>query len=96
MITRADSDAELAANLVDIEAVQHAAISTTGFYKRILAVPSTTGISVSNYRGGGSGPDAGWRDPGYLICQHATENGVAYCRITDHGDSGRTTEWGEL
>jgi len=100
-MTKIQSDAELDSHLADIEAAQSAAFSATGSYERVLNVPDAiigypTDISVSEYKGGGSGPDAGWANPGYMIVQKAIENGVTFHKITDKGSLGRSTNWFEL
>ena len=101
MVTKAESDLELHANLADIEAVQEAYMLATGSYKRVLAVPNTNGISVTEYKGGGRGPGSGTRNPGYRIVQKAEEPDwrrfffvdTTFYRVTDKGTSGRSKGW---
>ena len=95
-MTKIQSDAELASHMADIEFAQSAAFSAAGAYERVLEVPGTTDISVSEYKGGGSGPDAGWANPGYIIVQKAIENEATFYKITDKGFRGRSKNWFEL
>ena len=96
MATRAESDQELADNLSDISDNQAAALASTGRYAPAETVPGAPSLSITEYTGGGPRPAGPLRDPGYLICQHATEDGVDFMRCIAYGISGRTMPWSEL
>jgi len=97
MITKDESDQELADNLSAIAENQEAALAATGTYATVYTVPGTDSLSITSYTGGGPRlPVEPLRNPGYLICQHAEEDGVQYMRCIDYGTSGRTRSWAQV
>ena len=97
MTTKAESDLELATNLNAIADAQSVSFNSTGLYTKVGLVPGSSSLSVTEYKGGGPKvPSQPNRNPGYLICQHAEEDGVQYMRCIDYGTSGRTCSWAQV
>ena len=97
MVTKVESDQELATNLSAISDSQEAALAATGSYATVYAVPGTASLSITSYTGGGPRlPVEQLRNPGYLIFQRVEEDGVEFMRCIDYGTSGRTRSWAQV